>query len=220
MIKLVIRTILLTLIIISLTVPVISATGTGETGGGYLTYQPDGGAAATSSTGSLIWQFARFIFLFAFVVGLVFVVTRWLGQRYYRLGSGKAAIQVLDVVYLGPKRAIYIVDIGTTILLLGVTEQQINLLTELSDSEQLAAFRARGPAKTAEGPEWLSRIAGKVRSGSSSGLPPEGEFNNFFTQQIHRLQRLAREEKDDSRPYTLSSGQDREEEGDDGDWLS
>ena len=50
-----------------------------------------------------------------------------LGQKF---GASGNTIQVLERSFLGPKKSIYLVEIGGRVLALGVTEENIALLTE------------------------------------------------------------------------------------------
>lgn|GEM_PF-1251510 len=189
-----------------------AADGTAE---GYLTYPPAADPAPVKSTAGLAWQFVQFILLFALVIGLVLLVTRFLAQRYYRLGSGKA-MRILDSVYLGPNRAVYALEISNTVLILGVTERQINLLTELSDGEQVEYFRSRLPSDPPAAPEWSGWL-GKFLAGKKTATRSGGEFNSYFEQQLNRLQRLKGEENG-GRPFVRRDGRSGAERDDNDEW--
>lgn len=213
MIKLKIRYLIVGAMLIAISAPSVLAAGAKETGEGYLTYQPDGGLTAAKPTASLVWQFIKFILLFTLVVGLVVLVTRFLGQRYYRLSNGKS-MRILDSVYLGPSRAVYAVEIGDAVLILGVTEHHVNLLTELSDGEQMEKVRSRAIADTPGATEWFGSVLGKALSVRKSGAREPGEFSAYFTQQMHRLQRLLREEENSRSSFNGRNGRDRAERND------
>jgi flagellar biogenesis protein FliO len=72
------------------------------------------------------------------VIGLAYVVLaglRWLqGNRYKSPGASSATINVLETTGLGPGRALHLVVVGEKTLLIGATEHQLSLLTELSDT--------------------------------------------------------------------------------------
>ncbi|MBC7187784.1 MAG: flagellar biosynthetic protein FliO [Calditrichaeota bacterium] len=63
-------------------------------------------------------------------------------------GAPSSKLQVLGSVFLGPKRALYAVHVLDRVLIVGVTEAQISLLSEIADPEKVAAFvghTAKGP---------------------------------------------------------------------------
>ncbi len=65
--------------------------------------------------------------------GSVYLLRRTtLGQT---MASGNSAIRVIDRNWLGPKRAIYLVDISGRTLALGVTEEQISVLSTWEEGQ-------------------------------------------------------------------------------------
>lgn len=73
----------------------------------------------------------------AIVIALVYGLLlglRWLQQFKNPIKSGGAAIQVLETVGLAPGRSLHLIVVGEKTLLLGSTEQNIALLTELADA--------------------------------------------------------------------------------------
>ncbi len=90
----------------------------------------------TDSVGSMI---VRLMLSLAAIILLIFVtlwgIRRLQGRRWTGKMNAKP-IQVIDRVHLAPKRSLDVVSVGNRILLLGVTEHGINLLTELSADEK------------------------------------------------------------------------------------
>lgn len=88
----------------------------------------------------------------AIVVVLAYVVLALL--RRYSLaglpGQRRGALQVQEAITLAPNRALYLVRAGDRRLLLGVTANQITLLTELAPEEQRAPFAAALDAARAD----------------------------------------------------------------------
>jgi flagellar biosynthetic protein FliO len=100
--------------------------------------QPDSLTAFTAGGLDSIWpsigQLAG-----ALVLVLVLIWgTMWLARRVMKgswSGRSDSNISVLERVHLAPKKSIEIVSVGNRILLLGVTEGQIGLLTELKPDD-------------------------------------------------------------------------------------
>ncbi len=73
----------------------------------------------------------------AIVIALVYGLLlglRWLQQFKNPVKTGGATIQVLETIGLAPGRSLHLIVVGEKTLLLGSTEQNIALLTELADA--------------------------------------------------------------------------------------
>ncbi len=86
------------------------------------------------------------------VIGLVYATLlglRWLQKFKNPMNDSGAAIQVLETVGLAPGRSLHLIVVGEKTLLLGSTEQNISLLSELADAhiplpeEESSAFEAQ-----------------------------------------------------------------------------
>lgn len=75
------------------------------------------------------------------VVLALLIAVLWLLRRAYHHSSGgqPGLIQILASSYVAPKEHIVLVDVLGEKLLLGVTPQQINLLTKISDAKNICA---------------------------------------------------------------------------------
>ena len=70
--------------------------------------------------------------------GAVHILQRLSGTK--QKAGTTSHIQVLDRAYLAPKKAVYVIQIGTRSLAVGVTDNQITPLTELDAEETQAAY--------------------------------------------------------------------------------
>jgi flagellar protein FliO/FliZ len=92
----------------------------------------------------------RLIFSLAVVVGLLLLLARVANRRFQ--GRTGAAIRVVHRQSLSRSSGVAVVAVGDRMLLLGTTEQQITLLTELEPgsielpADQGAALPASGPS--------------------------------------------------------------------------
>ncbi len=71
------------------------------------------------------------------VIGLVYATLigiRWLQKFKNPITGGGATIQLLETVGLAPGRSLHLIVVGEKTLLLGSTDQQISLLSELADA--------------------------------------------------------------------------------------
>lgn len=88
-----------------------------------------------AGTGSLI---IRLFLSLVLIIGLIYLSLFLLKKSSLSLKKNRAGdlIQILERCYISPKKGIFIVKVGTKLLALGVTETQINLLSELDSSPE------------------------------------------------------------------------------------
>jgi flagellar protein FliO/FliZ len=75
----------------------------------------------------------RLVCSLAVVLGLLLLIARFAGRRFQ--GRAGAPVQVLHRQPISRGSSVAVVTVGTRILVLGSTEQQITLLTELEPDE-------------------------------------------------------------------------------------
>ena len=149
---------------------VLAAAETGE----YLKYQEP--QPATSSWLATSGYILSLLLTFLLVLGLAYLTSRFLGKRMTR-GGGFGSGKIYATLSLGPNRAVYVIEIAGKFMVLGVTEQNITILNEitsLSDIEQLKATQ-------------------------NIGMPPE-HFGSVFQRQLGLLKQMQKKS-----PYTFSS---------------
>ena len=113
------------------------------------------------------------LFTFAVVLFLAYVASRFLGRRLGHLGvQGGRKQQILQVIPLGQQGAIQVVEVGGRILVLGITSQQIQLLLEITDSQEIDRIRSQQDALLQD--ELFSEIP----------------LNNMLTNSLQRLDAL------------------------------
>jgi flagellar protein FliO/FliZ len=153
-----ILTILLTLS--QLTSRVLAAAETGE----YLKYQePQPATSSWLMTSSYI--FSLFV-TFLVVLGLAYFTSRFLAQKMTR-GGGVGNGKICASLSLGPNRAVYVVEIAGKFMVLGVTEQNISLLSEITSLAEIEQLKAA----------------------QMSNVPPE-QFGTVFYRQLVSLKQM------------------------------
>lgn len=133
----------------------------------------------TDSIGSLIF---RMVLTLGAVIAII-LVTVWLLRRLMtRRWPGKLKdrpVRVLDRIQLAPKRTLDVVAVGERVILLGVTENGINFLTELSAEEKnnLQPEASGQPGfrnSLHEAKVRMNQAFGQARSQMSAGVLPAG----------------------------------------------
>lgn len=117
----------------------------------------EGGTAAAmepalpgTGLGDMMPSVGRLAGALAVVLCLVWVIMR-IARRVLKgryPGRRVADIRVLDRVHLAPRRSIELVAVKDRILVLGVTDHSISMLTELTEEEYAESDHAQAPGET------------------------------------------------------------------------
>jgi len=110
---------------------------------------PEEGATPVSSTGFIdSWSdnasqgnmLSNVIYALMAVMALIFVAA-WLLKRFYPMGgkrSGYRKMKVLESLPLGRKRMLQVLKVYDRTLVIGVTSDRIDLLTEISEDDEVS----------------------------------------------------------------------------------
>lgn len=95
----------------------------------------------------------------AVLLGLAYLLKKF-SPRFGRGGVVGREMDLVAQYPLGPKKILAVVRVGQRLLLLGVTEASINLLTEIDDPELIARLQTPGPGSV-QGFKSLLKKAGQ-----------------------------------------------------------
>lgn len=88
----------------------------------------------------------------ALVVGLIYVAFLVL-RRYFTRGKtvvqGKKPVSLLSSLNLSPSRTVYLLEVGKKVLVVGATQNQLSLLTEVTDPETVDEVRSQAAESSA-----------------------------------------------------------------------
>lgn len=101
----------------------------------------------SSSTSRILQETGGLSATFSLIISLLGIIilalaASWFIQKKTGLGANNFG-KVLGIVPLDNKRLIYIVDVMGKMLVLGVTESNINFLTEITDKDTIDAYRLK-----------------------------------------------------------------------------
>ena len=121
------------------------ASAAGETGGGYLAgYEEADPRPSAVSWWSTVAYVVSLFAVFAFVVILAYVVARAFGKNSMQRLAERGG-QVYLQLPLGPNRSVCVVELFGRVFVLGVTDANIHLITEIDDPETVEEIRASTP---------------------------------------------------------------------------
>ena len=102
-------------------------------------------------TGSIVKMVSALVIVIFSIYFGVYLLKKFMGRRYGG-GSRQKILEVLESTYVGPKKMVSLVRVADKSVLIGVTDQNISVLTELD--------AARTAELVAEETETLDRAAG------------------------------------------------------------
>ena len=112
-------------------------------GSGYLAaYQDVYPHPSQTSIWSTLAYLLSLLVVFAFVLFLAYMASRFLGSRFAAVSSSKNG-KILESMSLGANRSVCIVELAGKILMLGVTDNSVNLLQEITDPAEIAYLRQK-----------------------------------------------------------------------------
>lgn len=86
-------------------------------------------------SGGLFWILLKILIVFAILTGILYYVLRLLGKNRESRYPVKGIMRVLSSLPISNGKEILILDVGGTLLTVGVTDGSINVLKEIDNSE-------------------------------------------------------------------------------------
>ena len=118
----------------------------GETGGGYLAgYEEADPRPSAVSWWSTVAYVVSLFAVFAFVVILAYFAARTFGKNSMQRLAARGG-QIYLQLPLGPNRSVCVVELFGRVFVLGVTDANIHLITEIDDPETVDEIRSSAPA--------------------------------------------------------------------------
>lgn len=130
----------LALLLVLIMTGVVSAA---DAGGGYLSGYTEADPRPTAvSWWSTIAYMVSLFAVFAFVVVMAYLASRFLSGRFAKTAEGQGG-RILAHLPLGPNRSVCVVELAERVFMLGVTEHSITLLREVTDEAEIERLHRR-----------------------------------------------------------------------------
>lgn len=107
----------------------------------------------------------------AVVVGAL-LVAFYLMKRFLKRdagGSGSPLIRVIASQYIGIKKNIALVEVPGTVLVLGISNDRINLLTKIEDQTVLDGIKENTPRSAVSFSDHLQRLTTRIKQAKNGG---------------------------------------------------
>lgn len=139
-------------------------------------------------------DFVRMLVILGVVVGVIYLLFFLLKKGVQRRLPDNETIRVVGSRTLTGTRALHLVEVGRSLYLIGVAEQAVSLISEISDQEsidrvRLESSRPSGSAGRAGRAGFSGLLAGLIRPGKSRGVDLGGTIE-YMQKQQERLKKL------------------------------
>ena len=123
--------------------------------------------------------------MFALVLALMFLIF-FVFKKYVLkntiFGGNEKFVRVLGSGFLGPKKSVVMVEVAGEVLVLGISNDNISLLTQIQDKEKIEEIKA-SKKEVNEGSFWNPRKENKfVQAGALPKTSLEGVFAKYLKQ--------------------------------------
>lgn len=144
--------------------------------------QSDSGTVSLS-----LWDYVKMLFALLFVVGLLYTLLKFVNKRNLKYQKNRL-IQNHGGISLGQQKSVQVLEIGNRFYLVGVGED-ITLLKEITDAEEIEAFRKNVEEKETSAPlpyfsEVMEVLKGRTVSKKGEDSP---QFQDLFQQRLKEL---------------------------------
>ncbi|MBN1531647.1 MAG: FliO/MopB family protein [Spirochaetes bacterium] len=115
---------------------------------------------------SYVWLLFKTIFVLGSIVGVFYLFFKFVTKKTGMQILGQEVMRILSVMPLGQNKFIHVVDLAGRVLVLGVTDGAISVITEIREKDEIDRIRM------------LSTRGGEVKPGG---------FQEYLTAQISRV---------------------------------
>lgn len=110
----------------------------------------DAGAQPGSINSFGVWDFVRMVIVLGIVIAIIYVVFYLLKRASGGRFENSPMIRVLGSHGLPGNKALHLVEVGRQVFLIGVGDDSITLVSEISDQESLDELRLKASTTTTE----------------------------------------------------------------------
>ncbi|MDQ0494284.1 MULTISPECIES: flagellar biosynthetic protein FliO [Paenibacillus] len=149
------------------------------------------GASDALSTSSNIGNIAWVLFVLILIIVLIVYLIRFLSKRNQSWFSNRS-VRILGGVGLGPNKSLQLVEVGSSVYLIGVGED-IRLVDKVSDPEEveqiLAALEQEASLQRGPIAPLFAKIADKLRRNNAAQQQSEEEtsFHEMFESKLRQM---------------------------------
>jgi len=154
---------------------------------------PAGATAApttqSAAPGVTTWDFLRMLIILGAVVGAIYLLFWVLRRGAGRRITENNLIRVLGSRSLAGNRSLHLVEVGTSVFLVGASDGGVELISEITDKESLDSVRLKAAEETPGGRRSFQQLLSEIFRPAARSISV-GEGIGFLQGQRDRLRKL------------------------------
>lgn len=136
------------------------------------------------SNGSLLFTLVKMFFALLLVLGLIYLLLKFLSKRN-KLFQQVKALENLGGISLGPNKSIQLVRIGSKIFIIGVGEN-VEMLQEISEEEAKKEILHNNESNELQTKSLLTSIF-QQKTDTDEETQSKKDFKNMFSSELNKL---------------------------------
>ncbi len=156
---------------------------------------------------SYAWMIIRTIIIMGLLIGGFYYFFRFVTKKTGIQLRGEDVVNILSIVPIGQNKYLQVIDLAGKLLVLGITDNNITLISEITDRDEIDRIRilsARTPVGDEGGfQDYLARQLGRVierfqtgKRGGRMGFHESGVDIDYLKKQRSRLKNLNGDDND------------------------
>ncbi len=141
---------------------VIPDTDSGQRAGGQGRGAPAAQAAQPATPGVSLWDFVRMFIILAAVVGAIYLLFWDLRRSAGKRVTENDLIRVLGSKNLAGNRALHLVEVGSSVFLVGASEGGVELISQITDKESLDSVRLKATEEAPGGRRNFQQLLSEI----------------------------------------------------------
>lgn len=153
----------------------------------FLEYEEPGASEVPDLMDSSIKMFSMLSVVLGLMFFLFFIFKKFVLKNSL-FGSDQKMIQVLSTGMLGPKKIVTLVEVAGEVLVLGISNDNISLLSTITDEEKIAAIKNSGSKISPQLKEEIQNTSRKDRQPLGKARKKNNAFPTQLKKQIASLE--------------------------------
>ncbi|MBI4977992.1 MAG: flagellar biosynthetic protein FliO [Spirochaetes bacterium] len=91
--------------------------------------------------GNYVWFLIRSLIMVVIFIAVLYFIYLYLKRRSSQMGQNNAVVKTLGMTLVAPNRYVTIIEAGERIFLIGVSESNVSLISEITDKHAMDALR-------------------------------------------------------------------------------
>ncbi len=147
------------------------------------------GLPAQNTPGVSTWDFVRMLIILAAVVGAIYLLFWILRRTAGRKITENDLIHVLGSRSLAGNRSLHLVEVGSSVFLVGASDGGVELISEITDKESLDSVKLKAAEEAPGGRKNFQQLLSEIFRPAARSVSV-GEGVGFLRGQRDRLRKL------------------------------